>query len=428
MKKKMKTKTIAVLGITSLLTGSTVLPVWAAPKATGPAMAAAIAEEQKSGSEEKSAEGSDEITYQILMDNTMEYRELKDLIHEFNVTVRNNQTSLANSRNEENNEEMAAELEDEADDLEARAEELEDLYGDMTGMEAQTGQAMYANYIYNAKALKAYAKQLRDQAKGSGLSNALSKLQNEKVEMGLVASAQSMMNQYNQMKLQIADLNVQKELAQATYEAVSRKAASGLATEMQVTTAKDAVRTLEVSIAAQQNALESVRQNLCVMTGWEYNDSPDIQAIPQVDMEKVLAMDLESDRQQAFNNSYDRRIAAIEYTETASGNEKVSKQRSLEQTEQIVKSSFEGLYDAACQSKSAYESAKTAYDMEKNNMDAADRKYQLGMMSQLEYLQQKAQFSKVETTLEVAELNLFQAMENYEWGKKGLIQSASSAS
>ncbi len=428
MKKKMKTKTIAVLGITSLLTGSTVLPVWAAPKATGPAMAAAIAEEQKSGSEEKSAEGSDEITYQILMDNTMEYRELKDLIHEFNVTVRNNQTSLANSRNEENNEEMAAELEDEADDLEARAEELEDLYGDMTGMEAQAGQAMYANYIYNAKALKAYAKQLRDQAKGSGLSNALSKLQNEKVEMGLVASAQSMMNQYNQMKLQIADLNVQKELAQATYEAVSRKAASGLATEMQVTTAKDAVRTLEVSIAAQQNALESVRQNLCVMTGWEYNDSPDIQAIPQVDMEKVLAMDLESDRQQAFNNSYDRRIAAIEYTETASGNEKVSKQRSLEQTEQTVKSSFEGLYDAACQSKSAYESAKTAYDMEKNNMDAADRKYQLGMMSQLEYLQQKAQFSKAETTLEVAELNLFQAMENYEWGKKGLIQSASSAS
>lgn len=428
MKKKMKTKTIAVLGITSLLTGSTVLPVWAAPKATGPAMAAAIAEEQKSGSEEKSAEGSDEITYQILMDNTMEYRELKDLIHEFNVTVRNNQTSLANSRNEENNEEMAAELEDEADDLEARAEELEDLYGDMTGMEAQAGQAMYANYIYNAKALKAYAKQLRDQAKGSGLSNALSKLQNEKVEMGLVASAQSMMNQYNQMKLQIADLNVQKELAQATYEAVSRKAASGLATEMQVTTAKDEVRTLEVSIAAQQNALESVRQNLCVMTGWEYNDSPDIQAIPQVDMEKVLAMDLESDRQQAFNNSYDRRIAAIEYTETASGNEKVSKQRSLEQTEQTVKSSFEGLYDAACQSKSAYESAKTAYDMEKNNMDAADRKYQLGMMSQLEYLQQKAQFSKVETTLEVAELNLFQAMENYEWGKKGLIQSASSAS
>ncbi len=428
MKKKMKTKTIAVLGITSLLTGSTVLPVWAAPKATGPAMAAAIAEEQKSGSEEKSAEGSDEITYQILMDNTMEYRELKDLIHEFNVTVRNNQTSLANSRNEENNEEMAAELEDEADDLEARAEELEDLYGDMTGMEAQAGQAMYANYIYNAKALKAYAKQLRDQAKGSGLSNALSKLQNEKVEMGLVASAQSMMNQYNQMKLQIADLNVQKELAQATYEAVSRKAASGLATEMQVTTAKDAVRTLEVSIAAQQNALESVRQNLCVMTGWEYDDSPDIQAIPQVDMEKVLAMDLESDRQQAFNNSYDRRIAAIEYTETASGNEKVSKQRSLEQTEQTVKSSFEGLYDAACQSKSAYESAKTAYDMEKNNMDAADRKYQLGMMSQLEYLQQKAQFSKVETTLEVAELNLFQAMENYEWGKKGLIQSASSAS
>lgn len=428
MKKKMKTKTIAVLGITSLLTGSAVLPVWAAPKATGPAMAAAIAEEQKTASEDNTAEGTDEITYQILMDHRIEYRELGDLIHEFNVTVRNNQTALANSRNEENNEEMAAELEDEADDLEARAEELEDLYGDMTGMEAQAGQAMYANYIYNAKALKSYAKQLRDQAKGSGLSNALSKLQNEKVEMGLVASAQSMMNQYNQMKLQIADLNVQKELAQASYEAVSRKAASGLATEMQVTSAQDAVRTLEVSIAAQQNALESVRQNLCVMTGWEYNDSPEIQEIPQVDMEKVLAMDLESDRQQAFNNSYDRRIAAIEYTETASGSEKISKQRSLDQTEQTVKSSFEGLYDAACQSRSSYDSAKIAYDMEKNNMDAADRKYQLGMMSQLEYLQQKAQFSKAETTLKVAELNLFQAMENYEWGKKGLIQSASSAS
>lgn len=408
--------------LASLLAVSLASPVFAAPKVTGPAMALELAkEEEKGGSEQGNS-------YQSLMDNKMEYSELADLIHEFNTTVRNNQTTLENSRDQEDNEQMAAELDSEAEDLEDLAEELEDLYGDMTGAEAQAGMAMYANYKYNAKALKNYAKQLREQAQGKGLSNALSKLQNEKVEKGLVASAQSMMNQYNQMKLQISSLEVQKELAEATYESVSKQAAVGMATASQVKTAQDAILTLEVSISAQKNALESLKQNLNVMTGWEYSDQPEIGELPSMDFGRVDAMNLEADRQQAFNNSYDRRIAAIEYTETTAGNEKVSKQRSLDQTEQSVKSSFEALYDAARQSKASYDAAKTAYDMEKSNMDAAERKYQLGMVSKLEYLQQKSQFAQKETALKVAEWNLFQAMENYDWGKKGLIQSSSQAS
>lgn len=411
----------ATAALASLLAISLASPVFAAPKVTGPAMALEIAKEEEEGA----SEGGN--SYQSLMDNKMEYSELADLIHEFNTTVRNNQTTLENSRDQENSEQMAAELDSEAEDLEDLAEELEDLYGDMTGAEAQAGMAMYANYQYNAKALKNYAKQLREQAQGQGLSNALSKLQNEKVEKGLVASAQSMMNQYNQMKLQISSLEVQKELAEATYESVSKQAAVGMATSSQVKTAQDAILTLDVSISAQKNALESLKQNLNVMTGWEYSDQPEIGELPTMDFGRVEAMNLEADRQQAFNNSYDRRIAAIEYTETAAGNEKVSKQRSLDQTEQTVKSSFEALYDAAKQSKAAYDSAKTAYDIEKNNMDAAERKYQLGMVSKLEYLQQKSQFSQKETALKVAEWNLFQAMENYDWGKKGLIQSSASS-
>lgn len=421
-----RNRTMAALGLTSLLAAGMVTPVMAAPKATGPAMAMAIAEEQNNqASLEQDAAAS---SYQSLMDNVMEYRELADLIHNFNVTVRNNQNSLESSRNQEDKEEMARELENEADDLESRADELESMYGDMTGAEAQMGQAMYANYIYNAKTLKSYAKQLREQAKGSGLSNALTKLQNEKVEVGLVASAQSMMNQYNQMNLQIENLNIQKELAEANYESIVKKAEVGMATQSQVKSAQDAIHTLEVSIAAQKNNQQNLRQNLCVMTGWDYDDTPKIQGIPEFDMERIAVMNLEEDRQLAFNNSYDRRIGAIEYTEASAGSDKHNKQRSLEQTEQTAKSSFEALYDAALQSKAAYDSAKTAYEIEKNNMDAMERKHQLGLSSKLEYLQQKATFSEKETALKTAELNLFQAMENYDWGKKGLIQSASSGS
>ena len=418
-------RVMAALGIASLLASGMTVPAIAAPKATGPAMAIAIADEQNK--QENTEQDAAEAYYQALMDNVMEYRELADLIHNFNVTVRNNQNTLEHSRNQEDQEEMARELEIEADDLESRAEELESMYGNMTGAEAQAGQAMYANYIYNAKALKSYAKQLREQAEGKGLSNALSKLQNEKVEVGLVASAQSMMNQYNQMTLQIENLNIQKELAEASYESVAKQTEVGMATQSQVKSAQDAIHTLEVSIAAQKNNQQKLRQNLCVMTGWDYNDMPEIREIPKMDMERIAAMNLEEDRQLAFNNSYDRRIGAIEYTEAGAGSDKHNKQRSLEQTEQTAKSSFEALYDAALQSKASYDSAKTAYEIEKNNMDAMERKYQLGMASKLEYLKQKAAFSEKETACKVAEMNLFQAMENYDWGKKGLIQSASAS-
>lgn len=416
---------MAVLGLTSLLAANIVTPVFAAPTATGPAMAAAIAEEQN-GAKAESAENAAETYYQRLMDNVIEYGEIGDLIHSFNVTVRNNQNTLQNSKNEENNEEMAAELEDEAAELEDRAAELEELYGGMPGMEAQAG-GMYANYIYNAKALKNYAKQIRKQSKGTGLSDRLSKLQNEKVEAGLVASAQSMMNQYQQTRLQIESLQTQKELAQASYDSVAKQAAVGMATASQVKSAADALQGLEVSLMAQQNSLESLRQNLCVMMGWKFDDIPEIREIPAFDESRIAAMNLEEDRNTAFDNSYDRRIAAIEYTETADGSEKESKRRSLDQTEQTAKSSFEALYNAVFQSRAAYDSANLAYEMEKSAMDGAERKYQLGMVSRMEYLQQKAQFAQKETAKKIAELNLFQTMENYDWGKKGLIQSAGGA-
>lgn len=56
-------------------------------------------------------------------------------------------------------------------------------------------------------------------------------------------------------------------------------------------------------------------------------------------------------------------------------------------------------------------------------MQAADRKYSLGMMGKLEYLSAQAEFLTSKSNKEVADIELFSAMEKYDWAVKGLIMS-----
>ena len=52
-------------------------------------------------------------------------------------------------------------------------------------------------------------------------------------------------------------------------------------------------------------------------------------------------------------------------------------------------------------------------------MEAAERKLSVGSIGRLEYLQQENAYKTKEIAVRTAELNLFQAMETYDWALKG---------
>ena len=78
-------------------------------------------------------------------------------------------------------------------------------------------------------------------------------------------------------------------------------------------------------------------------------------------------------------------------------------------------------YRAVLQKQTEWESAEAAYTTAVANMSAADRKMQLGMLGNLEYLQQQSAYVQAEANVKIARLALLQAVEIYEWAVKGYI-------
>ena len=84
---------------------------------------------------------------------------------------------------------------------------------------------------------------------------------------------------------------------------------------------------------------------------------------------------------------------------------------------------MERLYTEVAAKKQAYDAACTEFAAASQNMDAANRKHSLGMMGELEYLGAQLSYLNSEAGRTGASLELFKAMEDYDWAVNGLIGS-----
>lgn len=77
------------------------------------------------------------------------------------------------------------------------------------------------------------------------------------------------------------------------------------------------------------------------------------------------------------------------------------------------------LYQEVQDKKAAYEAAQTGFAAAQLSRDAAERQYQLGLLSQVQYIGTQISYYQKKAEKESANLNLLQAMENYDWGVLG---------
>ena len=90
-----------------------------------------------------------------------------------------------------------------------------------------------------------------------------------------------------------------------------------MTTQVDVLNAKKEVQAMEGNLIQMQSSIDSTRQNLCLMTGWDYNGQPEIQEIPALDMSRIAAMNPETDKQTAVKNNYD--LISVSYTHLPEG-------------------------------------------------------------------------------------------------------------
>ena len=236
----------------------------------------------------------------------------------------------------------------------------------------------------------------------------------------LIAGAQSALIGYEQILLQKGSLQSTLELLQAVYQSTERQAAAGMATQNDVLSAKQNLDSVQAGLMTIEANEVKIRQTLCTMLGWAYNASPEIPEIPEVDPARIAAIHLESDTKTALENNLTLKYNRLSKETLTNGSvEMQNLLRTIDAEEAEVKASMVNLYYAVTQANNELSHAQTALTLEQSKMELAERKMALGMIGKLEYLQQKNAFATAEVNVRTAELALLQAIETYDWAKKG---------
>lgn len=341
-----------------------------------------------------------------LHDNVMEYDELAGLIHEYNVTVQNNQRDY-NEKENKTSDEIAQDYRDAADAVRSS----------MSGDDSP--QAIMQDSMAEAQALS-----LEQQADDNVEDSEIFKMTYDQTEATLVSNAQTNMISYHQKARDLDLKKKNRELLAATYDSVVLKMNHGMATQMEVLTAQENLQNADAAILTVESDLENTRQKLCVMLGWRYDASPEIREIPAVDLNRIQSMDPAADKAKALENNYTLRINKKKLANSSNNSKKESLQMTIDDNIQRIGSSVDSAYKNVIQSQTAYQQAAVSLEVASKNMEAAERKMQIGTLSRLDYLTQQYAYLQAQVAMEDASMALFQAVESYDWNINGLASAS----
>ena len=389
----------------------------------------------------------DEATWARLQDNTMEYDELSLLVEEYNPNYQNEQASYNDTKNDDDAAEIrkdaknsADDMYDSAEDLRDQAEDLSDQADDLSdqaeaareagnvALAAQL-QAGAASYMAGYAPLMSAAAMTQNSALKSDISadssyvdSDMRKIQHIKNQKGIVVSTQNLFNSYNQLRVNADLIQKNVEVMEAVANAAQTQASIGVATQADVLKAQKNLQSIKSTQTETLSSLETLRQNLCMMTGWSYDAQPEIKEVPQADLAAIDQINLEADRQKALENNYD-----LQYSKRALNNmqenstDKKNQERTVKNLEQSISASMTNLYNDIQQKKIAWQLAQAELATEQQSMSAVETKRGLGMVSDLEYLQAQSSFLGKQIAERTANMALFQAVETYNWAVNGYL-------
>lgn len=337
-----------------------------------------------------------------LRDNVMEYGGLKDLIHEYNPTVRSNRSAYKDQKGKDLNDVYEQYMND-IDDIWDQADAAED---DVT----------WASMRFSAGLLT-------KQADNNYQDADMEKIQYDQQEAALVYQAQQMMVSLQQAEYNIKNLENTKALLQSQYEFTRAQAAAGMATQIDVLTAQKSVQDQDTAILAAQKNKENVHRNLCLMLGWDADAQPEILAVPEPDMSRIDTLNPDGDAEAALANNYD-----VRYYEKKAGNLSSqdlieSNQASIQNAKDTAVRSLKTQYNTVLTARDALNAAQSQLAAEQSKLNKASASLAAGQITNLEYQTTLNAVMTAESDVNTKKLQLLVALEGYDWNVKGLTTS-----
>ena len=352
----------------------------------------------------------DDATMKKLADNMLEYDEIGKLVEVYSPTFKTVKETYSDKKDAAKDVvklkskllDSSGELADTASTLKGSLDAAKEMIGKVPAMTPTN----YAQLYYSSELMDYQADAIALQ--GDSLEQVSPEQMHIKLvdstRAALTAGAQSAMIGYKQLKLNEESLESGLTLLEAVYQSTQNQAANGLATQSQVLSARQQLESTQATKLTLTSSEQKLRQTLCTMLGWKYDAKPEIKDVPAADLTRIDGMNPEKDKQAAQDNNFTIRYNVLDLDN---------------KEKEEVASSLVNLYNDVLQKRNELQTAKAAYELEKTKMETAERKWQLGTIGRLEYMQQQNSLKTKEIAVKTGDLSLFQAMETYDWAVKG---------
>ena len=344
-----------------------------------------------------------------LQDNILEYSEIQNRVREYNPTISQAWKTYEDTRQDYAN--MVTELESQYQVVKNLADSYESA-GEMMGNQVliSTAKQLKKGYQSTMESMEDTVSQWNDNKSTGSIRS---------YERQMTAGAQQAMIGYDTIRQNIATLETMVQLYDRQYQMYTRQKELGLATDKDVLSSYTSFLSAQSQLASLNNQADSVRRSLCQLLGYDPETNPEIRSLPAFDMTRLEGMNLEEDTKKAIGNNY----TLISQRTSAAGKtnaKRENRNKILDEGDQKLTIEMQRLYQDVMDKKAAYDAAATGYQAAEASWGAAQRQYQNGLISEIQYIGLQLAYYQKKAAFESANLSLWQAMENYDWGITGL--------
>ena len=257
--------------------------------------------------------------------------------------------------------------------------------------------------------------------------------QADNIEGQLAQTAQTLLITIQNLKYNRGQLERQLASLDRTIDVAEVQLSIGTISQYQMDLYRNQRDNLARTIDTLQTQCESLGSSIALLCGYDADTVVMPSTLAPVYDSQLREMSYEDDLELAKQNSFsiwqkrsELRQAQNAYDEDISGTDNAvqSAKDALAAEQQAVESSFGTIFQGVADSRAALDAARTAEQQAELDFRTSQVQYSRGMISELAYRQAQDTLENAKDAVEIAQLNLTSAYNQYEWAKQGVMTTA----
>ena len=348
-----------------------------------------------------------------LRDMNLDYEEIDGLVTEYNATVQTNQANMQQFTRDygRKNSQVSQSYRD-------MAEKIEDSL-----TEPDPDSMTYVPMMASIAQSRATISNLKNSADTTLEDYEVQYFTYESARLSLVQNTKALMISYYSKDVSKEALQKAVEVAELNLANAQARLSVGMATNLDVLSAKEAVIKANKTLSDQSNAALADRDKLLIMTGFKMDSQANIGLVPVLSEEELQNIDkinVEEDIKKAVEENYALKINKRKLGNAKSDTQIKSLNSTISSGTENIKANVQTLHKNLVNAKDKLNLLKAELELSSKDLETIRQKKNLGMATQLEVANKELENIKKNTEKKQAELALRLALENYNSAVNGL--------